>query len=74
MYKVFVNEKVIFFTKNEKNVKQLEDKLTLRFFSIQLVPLLLAILNNNNRVNVVVLVDDYENAFKLFQQYFINTF
>ncbi len=70
MYKVFVNEKVIFFTNNEENCKSLNHRLVLHFFSLAYVPILLELLNGTDKKSIVFVLEDYEEKFKEFQQYF----
>lgn len=70
MYKVFVNEKVICFTNNEENCNQFDQKLVLHFFSREYIPFLLLLLNGEDKKNIVIVVADYEVAFKEFQKYF----
>jgi len=70
MYKVFVNEKVICFTNNEENCNQFEQKLVLHFFSIEYIHFLFLLLNGEDKKNIVIVVTDYEVAFKKFQKYF----
>ena len=69
MYKVFVNEKVICFTNNEENCNQFEQKLVLHFFSIEYIHFLFLLLNGEDKKNIVIVVTDYEVAFKKFQKY-----
>ena len=70
MYKVFVNEKVICFTNNEENCNQFDQKLVLHFFSREYILFLLLLLNGEDKKNIVIVVADYEVAFKEFQKYF----
>ena len=70
MYKVFVNEKVIFFTNNEEKCNQLKHKLVLHFFSKEYIPFLLLMLNGSGQTNVVFVVEDYDKMFEEFQHYF----
>jgi len=70
MYKVFINEKVICFTNNEENCKQLEHKFVLYFFSNIDIPFLLPLLYGSDKKDVVIVLDNYELVFKEFQNYF----
>ena len=70
MYKVFVNEKVIFFTNNEENCNQFDQKLVLHFFSREYIPFLLLLLNGEDKKNIVIVVTDCEVAFMEFQKFF----
>lgn len=68
MYKVFINDKVIYFTNNQEIEKELRDYLVLRFFCADLfVELLISLKKNQQLNNIVILVDNYEEAFQLFQ-------
>jgi len=70
MYKVFVNEKVIFFTNNEENCNQFNHKLVLNFFSIEDIPFVLELLYSNDKMSVIIIVIDYKTAFETFKSYF----
>jgi 8-oxo-dGTP pyrophosphatase MutT (NUDIX family) len=71
MYKVFINEKVIYFTNNVEIVKELSDVLVLKFYQVELTPFLLELLVDTSKINaVVVCVEDVERAFEIFQNNF----
>jgi ADP-ribose pyrophosphatase YjhB (NUDIX family) len=71
MYKVFVNEKVIYFTNNPENCNQFSKGLTLTFFTLDITPFILELLENDGKIDhVIIAVDDYEKAFNEFQTCF----
>ena len=70
MYRVFVNEKVICFTDSEKKCKQFQFQMTLHFYSNELLPYLFSMINGRGEINVIVVLKDFEFAFKEFQNYF----
>jgi len=71
MYKVFVNDKVIYFTNNIENCDQLSKGLTLTFFSEKITSYLVDFVFDDDKVeHVIIAVDDYETAFIEFQKYF----
>jgi 8-oxo-dGTP pyrophosphatase MutT (NUDIX family) len=71
MYKVFVNDKVIYFTNNVENCGQLTKGLTLTFFSEKITSYLVDFIFNDDKVeHIVIAVSDYETAFTEFQKYF----
>jgi 8-oxo-dGTP pyrophosphatase MutT (NUDIX family) len=71
MYKVFVNDKVIYFTNNVENCGQLTKGLTLTFFSEKITSYLVDFIFNDDKVeHIVIAVSDYETAFTVFQKYF----
>ena len=71
MYKVFVNDKVIYFTNNVENCDQLSKGLTLTFFSEKITSYLVDFIFDDDKVeHVIIAVTDYESAFIEFQKYF----
>ena len=71
MYKVFINEKVICFTNNAEIIKEFSNVLVLKFFQKELTPLLLELLEDTTKTEVVVVyVKDVDEAFNLFKSYF----
>ncbi|MGB0881762.1 MAG: NUDIX hydrolase [Vicingaceae bacterium] len=70
MYKVFANEKAIYFTNNEENCNAITHRLVLYFFSLECVPFLLELLNSDDKKSVVFVLEDYEDKFRDFQKYF----
>ncbi len=70
MYKVFINDKVICFTNNIENYKAFSNNLVLNFFSLEITPFLIDLLNSNDKMNVIIVVKDCDVAFNEFQTYF----
>lgn len=71
MYKVFIKDKRIVFTNNQQYVDNVESELRLRFFSSDLTTILLDLLQRAKRLQeIVIIVDDVENAFNQFKSSF----
>ena len=70
MYKVFINDKEICFTNNAENCNPLSERLFLNFFSLEITPFIVDFLCSDDKMNVIVAVNDFETAFKEFQSYF----
>jgi len=70
MYKVFVNEKVICFTNNQENCNQFSNQLVLTFFLENITSFILEFSEGKNKANVIIAVDDYEEAFNVFKKHF----
>lgn len=71
MYKVFIKDKRIVFTNNQQYVDNVESELRLRFFSSDLTTILLDLLHRVKRLQeIVIVVDDVENAFNQFKSSF----
>ena len=71
MYKVFVNDKVIYFTNNSENCNQFSKGLTLAFFTLETTPFIIELLENDDKIDhVIILVDDFEFAFNEFKTCF----
>lgn len=71
MYKVFINEKVIFFTNSNKIIKQSSNGLFFHFFDEKVAEIACNLLiNDHKQACVVIKVDDVEAAFKLFISHF----
>ena len=71
MYKVFVNDKVIYFTNDEGNCRQLTKGLTLQFFSEKITAFIIDFVFDDNKAeHVIIAVEDYETAFSDFQKHF----
>jgi ADP-ribose pyrophosphatase YjhB (NUDIX family) len=71
MYKVFVNDKVIYFTNNVEKCGQLSKGLTLTFFSKKITSFLVEFIFNDDKVeHIIIAVQDFETAFLDFQKYF----
>ena len=71
MYKVFINEKVICFTNNVENYQLFSNGFVLNFYSSIDTPFIVnLLLSKKDKMNVIIVVDDYENAFKTFKTYF----
>ncbi len=71
MYKVFINDKVICFTNNTEKSNLFSNGLVLNFFLPNITPFVLDLLYDDDKIQtVIVVVDDYENAFNEFQSYF----
>lgn len=71
MYKVFVNEKVICFTKAVENFDAFENALILRFFHKELSEFLIDLLLNGKRIETIfIVVDKPDMAFEQFQLHF----
>ncbi len=71
MYKVFIKDKRIVFTNNQQYVDNVESELRLRFFSTDLTTILLDLLQRAKRLKeIVIVVDDAENAFNQFKSNF----
>ncbi|MGE0561039.1 MAG: NUDIX hydrolase [Flavobacteriales bacterium] len=68
MYKVFIKDKRIVFTNNQQYVDNVESELRLHFFSPDLTTILLDLLQRAKRLQeIVIVVDDVENAFNQFK-------
>ncbi|PKP48217.1 MAG: hypothetical protein CVT95_04685, partial [Bacteroidetes bacterium HGW-Bacteroidetes-12] len=73
MYKVFINEKAIFFTKNSDVLKQLNNAFVIHFYDDSIVPMVLNYLNVDNKIMHVVFLtptpkedfNKFKNSFKL---------
>ena len=71
MYKVFVNDKVIYFTNNVEDCNQLSKGLTLTFFSDHITSFIVDFIFDDEKVeHIIIAVEDYETAFIEFQKYF----
>lgn len=71
MYKVFVNEKVIYFTNNASKFNGSANVLVLNFFHASIVPFLMDVLLKDAHLETIVLnVSNVEEAFTLFQKEF----
>ena len=70
MYKVFINDKIICFTNNIEDNNQFSSALNLNFFSSNFTPFIVDLLCSDDKMNVNVVVQDYESAFQEFQSYF----
>ena len=71
MYKVFINDKIICFTNNVENCGQFSNGLVLNFFSSKITPFIVDLLQVISKTKfVIILIDEYENAFNEFQMYF----
>ncbi|PCJ25175.1 MAG: NUDIX hydrolase [Flavobacteriales bacterium] len=71
MYKVFINDKVICFTKNVENVNPFSNGLVLNFFSLSITSFIVDLVYEDDKIEtVIVAVDDYESAFNEFKTYF----
>ena len=76
MYKVFVNDKVIYFTNNSENCNQFSKGLTLAFFTLETTPFIIELLENDDKIDhVIILVNDLiillmnlKRVFKLLKQ------
>ncbi len=66
MYKVFINEKVICFTNNQESLNKSTDLLKLSFFSNSLIPYIYKLMVSDNRISVIIVVDDPKLAFSEF--------
>ncbi len=68
MYKVFINDKVICFTKSIENFNKFSHVLVLNFYSPNITSYILELLYKNNKTAaVIVQVDDFEKAFEEFK-------
>lgn len=54
MYKVFINDKVIFFTKNTKLLSDLENVLVLYYYDNSIIPMLVDFLKNDGKLKHLV--------------------
>ena len=71
MYKVFVNDKLICFTNKQESCKDFMNCLVLNFFQTELTILIVDLLEQDKKIgNVVVLVDNVDEAFDLFKSHF----
>ena len=71
MYKVFINERVIYFTNNKVNNIQFPSGLVLNFFSSKITPFIVDLLFEGAKIEQVIIeVDEYESAFIQFQSAF----
>jgi len=71
MYKVFVDEKVIYFTDNLGGCGSLSKGLTISYFSEKITSFIVDLVFDDDKIeHVIILVDDYEAAFKAFQNFF----
>lgn len=71
MYKVFIKEKRIVFTNNQHHVDKLDSYLKFTFFSIDILPTLLNLLEHDKKLsNVIFLVNDVEECFEQFKSFF----
>lgn len=71
MYKVFINDKVIYFTNNKEFHYQLDNFLVINFYSSELIHIILKTFKGNKGVNnIVILEDDYEAVFLNFKKHF----
>jgi 8-oxo-dGTP pyrophosphatase MutT (NUDIX family) len=71
MYKVFVNDRVIYFTNNKEIFNNSPKCLKLRFFSESITESICSLLLNGRKKNSVVIeVDNPEAAFNQFKNYF----
>ncbi len=71
MYKVFVNDKVIYFTNNSENCNQFSKGLTLAFFTLETTPFIIELLENDDKIDhVIILVNDFDYAFNEFKTCF----
>ncbi len=71
MYKVFVNEKVIYFTNNAENFNQFSKGLTLSFFYSTITPFIVDLLFDDDQIDyVIIVVDEPEKVFNEFKTCF----
>jgi 8-oxo-dGTP pyrophosphatase MutT (NUDIX family) len=71
MYKVFINERVIYFTNNKDLVNTLPNCLVFNFFSANMTEILYQLVKNNQKIeHYVIHLNDYENAFVAFKKHF----
>ena len=71
MYKVFVNDKVIYFTKNKENLNKDSNGLKLNFFSPSLTKSIYGLVSEDEQINyVIIAVENPELAFNEFKNYF----
>lgn len=71
MYKVFIKDKRIVFTNNQQSVDKLMGYLQFSFFSTDMVPTVLSLLENNEKLKEVVFcIDNMEEAFEAFKTEF----
>ncbi|MCB0400587.1 MAG: NUDIX domain-containing protein [Flavobacteriales bacterium] len=71
MYKVFINEKLICFSNKKQTEKGTSNCLILRFFSPDITPVLLELLENDRKLDSVLIeVEDAEKSFQEFKSSF----
>jgi 8-oxo-dGTP pyrophosphatase MutT (NUDIX family) len=71
MYKVFIKDKRIVFTNNQQCVDKLSGCLQFSFFSTDIVPTVLSLLENNDKLNEVIFsVENVDEVFNQFQTQF----
>jgi len=70
MYKVFINDKIILFTNNAENCNQFSKSLTVKFYAATFTPFIVDLLLSDDKMNVDIIVDDYESAFNEFKSFF----
>ena len=71
MYKVFVDDKVIYFTDNLGDCGSLSKGLTISYFSEKITSFIVDLVFDDDKLeHVIILVDDYGTAFKAFQNFF----
>ncbi len=71
MYKVFINDKVIYFTNNKKLFTLVNSCLRLSFYMESLTPLIYDLIKMDNKLKAVIIeVEDVEQAFLQFKKYF----
>lgn len=71
MYKVFIKDKRIVFTNNQQYVDKLSGCLQFSFFSTDMVPTVLSLLENNKKLNEVVFsIENVDDVFAQFQTQF----
>ena len=71
MYKVFINDRVIYFTNNEENCANFSNGLVLNFFTSSITPFIVDLLFQGSKTELIIIaIDDYETAFNEFQSNF----
>ena len=71
MYKVFINDKAIYFTNNEENCANFSNGLVLNFFTSSITPFIVDLLFQGSKSELIIIaIDDYETAFNEFQSNF----
>ena len=71
MYKVFVENKVIYFTDDEGNCNQLSKGVTITFFSEEITSFIVDLIFNDAKIeHINIVVKNYGAAFVNFQKYF----
>lgn len=71
MYKVFIKDKRIIFSSNQHDVDKVPFGLTLTFFSTDLIPVILDILQNQKEIKQVLFnINNVEETFGMFKSHF----